>query len=63
MYAQEISPGFQDLLKKMVTTNKLSNVFVVGGSDKSAQLPVDAFDMILVCDVYHHFDYPTTMCK
>jgi SAM-dependent methyltransferase len=63
VYAQEISPGFQELLKEVIVTNKLSNVFVVGGSDKSAKLPDDAFDMILVCDVYHHFEYPTTMCK
>lgn len=63
VYAQEISPGFQELLKRKVVSDKLSNVFVVGGSDKSAQLPDDAFDLILVCDVYHHFEYPRTMCK
>jgi hypothetical protein len=39
VYAQEISPGFQDLLKEMIATNKLSNTFVVGGSDKTAKLP------------------------
>jgi len=63
VYAQEISPGFQDLLKKAIAKEKLSNVFVVGGTDKSAMLPDDAFDLIVVCDVYHHFEYPRTMCK
>ena len=63
VYAQEISPGFVQLLKKVVLQNELSNVFVIEGNSKSAQLPADGFDLALVCDVYHHFEYPKTMCK
>lgn len=63
VYAQEISPGFQDILKDMIILEKLSNVFVVGGNLKSTKLPTDAFDLVLVCDTYHHFEYPKTMCK
>ena len=63
VYAQEISPGFRELLQKTVEKDKLSNVFVIGGTDKSAKLPEDSFDLVLVCDVYHHFEYPRTMCK
>ena len=63
VYAQEISRGFLDILKDLINKENLSNVFVVEGNEKSANLPSDSFDLVLVCDVYHHFEYPKTMCK
>lgn len=63
VWAQEISPGFMSMLEKMKTNEDLENMHIIEGNVKDCGLPVDSLDLVLVCDVYHHFEYPRTMCR
>lgn len=64
VYAEEISYGFLAMLDKLVKSEKLPNVVVVEGNAKSTNLPENnSLDLVLVCNTYHHFEYPRTVCK
>ena len=55
---------FDDFLAKARAASEkdgLTNVSFVKGTDRSANLPAGRLDLILVLDVYHHFDYPQDM--
>ena len=58
VYAVEIAPNFIQLLRQRARDEGLENVQVVFCSDRHAHLPPDSVDRILICDVYHHFEYP-----
>ncbi|MGH9629706.1 MAG: class I SAM-dependent methyltransferase, partial [Bryobacteraceae bacterium] len=59
--AQDIFPDFLKRAKEKAAGENLSNVQFVLGNDKQTKLPEAAADLILVLDVYHHFDYPARM--
>lgn len=61
--ANEISPAFVENLKNRVESKGLSNVTVITGTPEDPCLPQGSVDVVLVCDVYHHFEYPVTTCK
>ena len=63
--ALDISPGFVSLMEKKVEKEGLGEVVQVGLSeDKRLGLAEDMrLDVVLVCDVYHHFEYPLTLMK
>jgi ubiquinone/menaquinone biosynthesis C-methylase UbiE len=64
VFAEEISPGFLELLSDLLHREKLENVTIVKGGIQNVNLPSDAScDIALVCDVYHHFEYPITTCR
>ena len=42
---------------------QLGNVVTVLGTDRSVELPGGAIDFAFICDVYHHFEFPTKMMK
>jgi ubiquinone/menaquinone biosynthesis C-methylase UbiE len=53
---------FDDFLTKARTRARgLANVSFVKGTDEDPKLPENGLDLILVLDVYHHFDYPDKM--
>lgn len=53
---------FDDFLAKAKDHAKdLANVTFVKGTETDPALPANAFDRILLLDVYHHFDYPEKM--
>lgn len=55
---------FDDFLAKARTATQsagLKNVDFVKGSERSANLPAGAVDVILALDSYHHFNYPQEM--
>lgn len=60
VYAQEISPGFVSLLRKKKEQEKWHNVHIVKADAKHSNLPRESLDLALICDVYHHFEYPHT---
>lgn len=60
--AQEISPHFQAKLRKRTEELKLENVSIVAGNERDPCLPSGSVDVALVCDVYHHIEYPVTVC-
>lgn len=63
VYAMEISPSFLNHLRKQVKVRRLQNVNVVEGSAKDPCLAPGSIDIVVICDVYHHFEYPKTICK
>jgi ubiquinone/menaquinone biosynthesis C-methylase UbiE len=63
--AGDISPAFIQLLNdQLAKDSRLKNVQVVQGTNKNINFPSDKkCDLIVVCDVYHHFEYPRTTCR
>jgi ubiquinone/menaquinone biosynthesis C-methylase UbiE len=61
VYAVEIAPKFIEHLRERVRTEGLSPVRVVVGKERSTELRPASVDLALVCDVYHHFEYPRSM--
>ena len=59
--AQDIFDDFLEGARQRVQTAKLSNVTFVKGNATDPNLPEGQIDLILVLDVYHHFDYPEKM--
>jgi len=58
VYAVDISPVFVEHLKRRAARAGLSQVAVVQSRERSAGLPEASVDLIFLCDVYHHFEYP-----
>lgn len=53
---------FDDFLAKARQRAKdLANVEFIKGGEMDPKLPENTLDLILVLDVYHHFDYPDKM--
>jgi ubiquinone/menaquinone biosynthesis C-methylase UbiE len=59
VYAEDIYPDFLEAAKKHAA--RFSNITYVLGNEKSAELPTNSQDLILVLDAYHHFNYPQAM--
>ena len=60
----EISPGFQALLEQRIEELGIShNVNVIKGDERNPNLPPSSCDIVLLCDVYHHLLYPTTVMR
>lgn len=63
VYAIDIAPNFVKHLRQRVKAEKLDNVEVVLCSDRHVNLKPNSIDRALICDVYHHFEYPTSSMK
>jgi ubiquinone/menaquinone biosynthesis C-methylase UbiE len=61
VYGEDIAQDFLDRAKMKVTGEQLSNVTLILGTTTDPKLPRNALDIVLVLDVYHHFDYPDKM--
>jgi predicted methyltransferase len=61
VYAVDIVPKFIAHLEREARTRKLDNLTVVRGDVRDARLPPASVDLILLCDAYHHFEYPASM--
>lgn len=59
VFAEDIYPDFLEAAKKRAAGR--DNVTFVLGNEKSANLPANSQDLILVLDAYHHFNYPEAM--
>jgi predicted methyltransferase len=57
--AVEISPAFLKHLREQRTERGLEQLRVVEGSARSVELEPDSIDLAFICDVYHHFEYPS----
>jgi len=61
--AMEVSPHFVAHLRKQSKVQRLLNVTVIEGKSRDPCIPEEeAVDIAFICDVYHHFEYPTTVC-
>jgi ubiquinone/menaquinone biosynthesis C-methylase UbiE len=61
VYAEDILPKFLKHVEARVRDEKLTNVTTVLGTDRSLGLADGSLDLVFVCDVYHHFEYPRSM--
>jgi ubiquinone/menaquinone biosynthesis C-methylase UbiE len=59
--AEDIFDDFLASARERVAKQKLENVVFVKGTDTDPRLPEASLDVVLVLDVYHHFDYPDKM--
>jgi ubiquinone/menaquinone biosynthesis C-methylase UbiE len=59
--AEDIFDDFLESAKQRVENQKLTNVAFVKGTETDPKLPEGGMDIVLVLDVYHHFDYPEKM--
>jgi ubiquinone/menaquinone biosynthesis C-methylase UbiE len=58
VYAVDVVPEFLEHIEGRAKGEGLTNIVTVLGDQKSTRLPADAVDLIVVCDTYHHFEFP-----
>jgi predicted methyltransferase len=58
VYAVEIIPQFIEHIEKTCKEKKIKNVTGVLCTPTSTKLPPTSADVVLICDAYHHFEYP-----
>jgi SAM-dependent methyltransferase len=58
VYALDIAQGFVDHMAQRAADEGLSNVEARLCSENAVDLPARSVDVALICDVYHHFEYP-----
>jgi ubiquinone/menaquinone biosynthesis C-methylase UbiE len=61
VYAEDIFDDFLAAAQQHAEELKLGNVRFIKGTEADPKLPEGALDVVLVLDVYHHFDYPEKM--
>ena len=62
MYAVDIVPAFLEHLRTREAEG-LRNVEVVDGSPTAVMLPDESIDLMFMCDVYHHIEYPSVFAR
>lgn len=63
LYAVDIIPQFLDHLRARATDEQLRNVVVVEGTATATNLPEASVDLVFLCDVYHHLEYPSVYLR
>lgn len=63
VFATDIQPEMLDMLRARVQRAGLTNVELVRGLPDDPKLPANAFDMILMVDVYHELSQPQVMLQ
>lgn len=58
VYAVDISPAFLKHIKATCEAAKLATVQTILCDQFSTKLPKDSVDLVFICDVYHHFEFP-----
>jgi ubiquinone/menaquinone biosynthesis C-methylase UbiE len=61
VYAEDIFDDFLAAAQQHTKDLNLTNVSFIKGTEADPKLPENSLDVILVLDVYHHFDYPEKM--
>jgi ubiquinone/menaquinone biosynthesis C-methylase UbiE len=63
LYAVDIVPAFIEHLRARAQTEQLRNVEVVEGTATAVMLPDASTDLMFMCDVYHHIEYPSVFAR
>jgi predicted methyltransferase len=58
VYAVDIAEEFVQLIRKRSAEQGLKNVTGIVCSADDAKLPESAVDVVFLCDVYHHLEFP-----
>ena len=61
--AEDIHGDFLDRARGRAKADGLDNVDFVLGTEVDPKLPAGGADLVIVLDVYHHFDYPDRMLE
>jgi protein-L-isoaspartate O-methyltransferase len=61
VYANDLQRGMLDRLWQRMAKARINNVTLVQGAADDPRLPANAFDLILMVDVYHELGAPQTM--
>jgi SAM-dependent methyltransferase len=61
IYAVDIQEEMLQAIRDRKSKEKIENIEVVKGSEKSVNLPENTVDKVLMVDVYHEFSYPIEM--
>ena len=57
--AVDIVPDFLEHIEERAAAAGLENVGTVLCTERSIELPRESVDLAFLCDVYHHFEYPS----
>lgn len=58
VYAVDIVPKFLRLIRSRADEAGLTNIETVLCTEDSVELPPNSIDLAILCDVYHHLEYP-----
>lgn len=58
VFAVDISETFIKHIKKTAKEQGIKNIKAVLGDDHSVKLKKNSVDLVFICDVYHHFEFP-----
>ena len=61
VYATDISAPFVERIATRAKAGGIDWVEARLSGERSADLPANSIDKALICDVYHHFEYPRSM--
>ncbi len=61
VYATDIQAEMLTILRTNMTQHGVTNVIAVLGGATDPHLPTNAFDLVILVDVYHEFDFPYEM--
>lgn len=61
--AEDIYPDFVSTVQEKIKAGNWRNVTAVLGTEQDPKLPAARFDVALVLDTYHHFNYPAQMLR
>jgi len=61
VYAVDIVPKFVAHIKAQKKRRRADNVVVLLGKERDVPLPEESVDLLFLCDVYHHVEYPRDM--
>lgn len=59
VYAVDIVPDFLKHIAARMKEAGVTNVETVLCTERSVELPPASIDLAFICDVYHHFEYPS----
>ena len=58
-FAVEIAKNFLEHIKARASKASASNVQTILCTERSVELPEASIDLAFICDVYHHFEFPS----
>jgi predicted methyltransferase len=58
IYAVDIAKEFIDHIEKTAQEQNLGNIIGIICKQDSTELPPASIDLVFICDVYHHFEFP-----
>lgn len=63
VYAVDVVPEFLEHIRTRAAAEGLDQIETVAGEQKTTHLAPQSVDLVLVCDTYHHFEFPQRMLE